>query len=111
MILDYRVIVNGDGIGRQPGVHFGGKKQQPRLVRRLSEFALFHLPGGSFWDGAHHTHHPTRYELVRLSDVEAGEGVAFTAKVVGLIESRKPGKKWQLAKREMLARLVGLVAK
>lgn len=111
MIPDHRVTVDGDGIARQPGVHFGGRKQQPKLVKRIGVYALFHLPGGTFWDGAHHIHNPTTFELVRLSGVKEGEGVAFDARIVRPIERREPGHKWQSAKRELLERLAGLMDK
>ena len=110
MIIDCRVIVDADGKVKQPGVHFGGKAMTPKLVRRVGVYALFHLPGGTYWDGSCHTHHPTRYELVKLSDVDATMDGAFTARVVGCIVQRKPGRKWQAAKRELLAKLHELAA-
>jgi hypothetical protein len=109
MVSGHSVMVDAEGKARQRGVHFGGKDQQPRLIRRAGEYALFHVPGGSFWDGSNHVYHPTTYDLVRLVDVDKGEGVAFTAGVSQVIESREPGHKWQAAKRELLAKLVSLV--
>jgi hypothetical protein len=101
MIISYRVVVDSEGEASQPGVRFGGRKQQPKLMKREGVFALFYLPGGPFWDGCSVTHNPSSYDLVELEDIVESEGGGFSCRIKRAIVRAEPGRRWKACRTEL----------
>lgn len=86
-----------DGRLRFCGVSFGHGDSDPTLVERGERYMVTRTPGRSDWSAlGESSYYPAEWELLEVED--DGDGY----RVVRVVKTLTPGRKWRAAKAELL---------